>query len=185
MQSVVTLLGGRHREAVEELTAEIDSRFVRRGFCPTPYPHLSYHVAEGYDRGALRAALARVAAETPPLVVRTAGLGIFTGEAHPVIHLPVVRGPELSELQRKLWEAAGAACTGCNPHYEPGRWMPHITLAEGELLREHLPAIVGLLWRRDFSWEIELDGLALIYDDGARQGAEMVFSLGEGRDPTK
>jgi 2'-5' RNA ligase len=177
MRSIVSLLGGRQRAAVENLRIELEGGFTREGFCPTPYPHVSFHVAESYDAAALKPALERVASTSPPLRVLTAGLGIFTGATHPVIYLPVVRTAALSEFHRKVWEAANEACDECMAHYEPARWVPHITLAQGEFLTEHLPEIVELLWRRDFSWEIELGSLSLIYDDGARQGVEVSVEL--------
>jgi 2'-5' RNA ligase len=155
----------------------LDSRFIREGFCPTPYPHLSFHVAEGYDLAALAPGLARVAASTPRLRLRASGLGLFTVPAHPVLYLTVVRDPALSEFHRMVWEEVKGFCTGRSPHYDPSSWVPHITLAQGETLSPRLPEIVDLLWRRDFNWEIEIDSLSFIYDDGERQGVEMSFNL--------
>lgn len=162
---------------VRDLWAELDSQFIRQGFCPTPYPHLSFHVAEGYDLAALGPGLARVAASTPPLRLRTSGLGVFNAPAHPVVYLTVVRDSTLSEFHRRVWEEVEGFSTGCSPHYAPSSWVPHITLAQGEMLSRRLPEVVGLLSGRDFNWEFELDSLSFIYDDGERQGVEMSFEL--------
>ena len=177
MQSIVSLLDERHREIVRCLWAELDSKFIQQGFCPIPYPHISFHVAEGYDAAHVRQALARTASASKPLRVLTSGLGIFTGLAHPVIYLTVVRDSALTELHARVWEEVQGAYSEGNAHYEPSRWIPHITLAQGEVLKERLPDIIQLLWQRDFTWEIVIESLSLIYDDGERQGVEMSFDL--------
>lgn len=177
MRSIVSLLDEQHRAAVAELWAELDSKFVKQGFCPTPYPHLSFHVAESYDLAALKPALKGLTSSSHPIKISTSGLGVFTGREHPVIYLTVVRDAALSEFHRGVWEAVEGTYEGVNLHYEPSNWIPHITLMQGEILTQHLPQIVDLLWRRDFHWEIEMASLSLIYDDDGRQGVEMSFDL--------
>jgi 2'-5' RNA ligase len=55
--------------------------------------------------------------------------------------------------------------------------MPHITLADGDVLKDHLPDVVHLLSARAFGWEIEVTNLSLIYDTGTSQGVRLRFDL--------
>jgi 2'-5' RNA ligase len=51
--------------------------------------------------------------------------------------------------------------------YAPEQWIPHITLAQGDLISTTLAAIVGRLSGRQFRWRIPLTNLALITSDDA------------------
>jgi len=50
-------------------------------------------------------------------------------------------------------------------YYRPEQWIPHITLADGDVLKKLLLDVVRLLSERDFNWEIEVTNLSLIYAD--------------------
>ncbi len=126
-------------------------------------PHITYHLAESYHLPYVEALLARIAHETQPFIVRTDGLGIFTG-TRPVIHVPVVRSIKLIELQQRLITAVAPYSTGETPgYYATPFWRPHITIARLQDRRELLPEIVNLLAARDFRWQFTIDHLALTY----------------------
>src|SRR5437764_1394983 len=108
MDGVGSFLDDTHYRLVEDLWAELEQRFGVRGVYVTPYPHFSYHVADHYDLTVLEPTLRRIAQGAPPFVVRTTGLGIFTGSS-PVLYVPVVRDPVLTEFQRRLWQAVEPA----------------------------------------------------------------------------
>jgi hypothetical protein len=55
--------------------------------------------------------------------------------------------------------------------------MPHITLAHGDLDATNLPAIVEMLTERNFTWEIAIDNLALIYRVGGVRGLHSRYPL--------
>jgi 2'-5' RNA ligase len=177
VQGVVALLDSRHYEEVEGIWAELESRFIRQGFCRLPYPHLSFHVGESYDEEKLEPALQSLAAQTSSFSIRTSGLGVFTGGEHPVIYLTVVRSPKLSLFQEQVWQGVDGGSRAAVGYYRPELWVPHITLAEGELAKEHLGEIVRHLAARDLVWEMEVRNLSLIYDDGAKQGVKTSCGL--------
>jgi len=105
-----------------------------------------------------------------------AGLGVFPGD-HPVLYIAVVRSLALSVLHQKLWRELAGASTGAVEYYHPERWMPHITIADGDVLKDHLPEVVRLLSARAFDWEIEVTNLSLIYDTGTIQEVRLRFDL--------
>ena len=176
MHGVVSLLDKQHYALVEHLWDELETGLAVTGLYQTPFPHFSYHVAEGYDLDLLGSILMRVASRCAMFRVRTAGLGVFSGD-HPVLYVPVVRTPALSALHRRLWQELATASAGAVEYYHPERWMPHITLADGDVLKDHLPHIVRMLSAREFAWEIEVTNLSLIYDTGTSQGVRLRFDL--------
>jgi len=177
LYAVVSLLDERHSRQVEQIWTDLRERCAVAGIYKTPFPHFSYHVATGYDLGRLETALRRFARTCRPFRVRTNGLGIFSGPS-PVVYIPVVRDPRLSDLHRRLWPAVGKVATGPLDYYRPEAWVPHVTLGHGDISQQNLPDVIRELAPRDFHWEIEVDNLAVISSSGAAEGLHMRIPLG-------
>jgi len=163
MHGVVSLLDNKHNQLVEDLWAELAREFAVSGVYVTPYPHFSYQVARIYDVESLEPILRRFAASKVPFKVRAGGLGIFTGP-HPVLYIPVVRSPELTQFHKALWQEIFSTGSGIQDYYHPSHWMPHITIGIDDMNKDNLSQIVRSLAERDFNWEITIDNIALIYD---------------------
>jgi 2'-5' RNA ligase len=97
-----------------------------------------------------------------PLTIHTAGLGVFMSPA-PVLYIPVVRAPTLERVHRLVWRNFPLK-EGDGGYYAPAQWVPHITLAVGDLTSANLPDVIAFLAGRDFHWEIRLDSLSLVVD---------------------
>lgn len=164
MHGIVSLLDKDHYQLVEEIWAGLDHDLGLRGVYVTPYPHFSYHVAEQYDLDALQPLLQQFAADTAPFRVLTTGLGVFTDGLNPVVYVNVARSPQLSALNAALWPLVAPASAGIVGYYHPDQWVPHITLAHGDVTRENLSTVVGALSRWDYTWSIPIDNLALLYN---------------------
>jgi 2'-5' RNA ligase len=178
MQGVVSLLDDRHYARVETIWEELGQKFDVRGMYVTPYPHFSFQVAEQYEVETCESYLRELAARTSPFRVRTAGLGIFT-VANPILYVPVIRSPALSELHREIWCSVKQTVPGAVAHYyHPNEWAPHITLAQGDIDADKLAEIVRVLSRRNFHWEFTVNNLAVIYDTGKQQGIRSRFNFG-------
>lgn len=163
MHGVVSLLDNKHYQLVENLWAELAREFAVSGVYVTPYPHFSYQVARHYDVESLEPVLRRFAASKTSFQVRAGGLGIFTGP-HPVLYIPVVRSPELTQFHEALWQEILSTGSGIEDYYHPSHWVPHITISVGDMNKDNLSQIVRVLAERDFNWEITVDNIALIYD---------------------
>jgi 2'-5' RNA ligase len=168
MQGVVSLLDDQHYTQVEHIWGEFQDRFGVHGVHLTPFPHFSYHVAQQYDLKPLEAYLQAFAAQSSNFRVRTSGLGIFTG-AQPVLFISVVRSPELSDFQHRLWSEVSRYAADSAEYYDPAYWLPHITLGQGDIDHDMLPKLVRLLSERDFDWEMDVNNLSIIHDTGAQQ----------------
>ncbi|HYE15845.1 MAG TPA: 2'-5' RNA ligase family protein [Pyrinomonadaceae bacterium] len=179
MQGLVTLLDDRHYARVEAVWEELGQKFDVRGMYVNAFPHFSYQVAESYEDAACERLLGEIASRTRPFRVRTAGLGIFTVST-PILYIPLVRSPHLSQLHREIWDGARQAVPGAVAHYyHPDEWAPHITLAQGDIDQDKLAEIVRVLSLRNFHWELTVNNLAIIYDTGREQGVRCRFDLKE------
>ena len=178
MHGVVSLLDDEHYRLIEDVWAELAERFDVHGLYSTAFPHFTYQVSEEYDVAAASAALQSLAARLSPFRVRTAGLGIFCS-ARPVLHVPVVRSPELDCLHTEVWRALEQRPVGdVARFYEAPMWVPHVTLAQGDIDADRLAEVVRALSTRNFHREMEVNNLSLIYDIGSEQGLRCRFNFG-------
>ena len=168
MHAIVSLLDKPYYEQVKALWAELKREFGVQGVYVTPYPHFSYQIAAHYDLDKLLPRLCHFAAHHAPFTIRTSGFGLFTGTS-PVLYIPVTRTAQLSSLQQILWRQGARYGKGVSPYYHPDQWTPHITIGFADLNSENLPHIIRYLSTRNFSWEIPIKNLALIYDTSTRQ----------------
>ena len=169
MQAVISLLDEQHRQQVVSLWEELKRDFlIGTTSQRVPFPHITYHGALSYEETPLCSALEQVAGATDPFEVETDGIGIFTGP-NPVLYLPVVRGPALDLIHQNIWQALEAIGVGISPIYGPRHWIPHITLAQGDITHAHLPALIQMLSAHAYSWHIPITNLTVIKttSDGA------------------
>lgn len=161
MFGIVSLLDSSHCQQVENLWHELEHRFGIRGSHATPFPHVSYHIANSYQPEQLASALEQFAQESMPFTIFTSGLGVFTGDL-PVIYIPVVRSPALSEIQSRLWSLADPFSSDSVPYYDSKSWLPHITLGHSATADGQLAKAVEWLAGQPLSWQIEIDNVALL-----------------------
>jgi len=169
MHGLVSLLPSPYYERVETIWDRLEQRCGLTGIRVTPYPHFSWQIAEGYDFDRLEAAIQRVATRTEPFAVKTAGLGIFSGET-PVVYLPVARNSRMAQLHDEIWQVANGIGTGVSEYYNDDNWAPHISLAYGDVDRQTLPEILDELAFESFGWEFEVDNISLIVEPEGQVG---------------
>jgi len=184
VQGIVSLLDGADRERVEELWDDLRRDFGVRGIHAKRFPHFSYHVAEEYDLARAQAAIGALALQTRSFSVQTSGIGIFTRKL-PVIYLPVVRGPELAAAHARIAEAAAPITMAPNEYYANDVWIPHVTIAEGDVDILVLPEIVRRFGERDFRWEMHVTNFALIRASETVQEVCFRCDFGAGRIATE
>lgn len=89
-------------------------------------PHVSLGIWNTLDLGAAEAELRRFAAETAPVRITLASVGLFPGVA--VFLAPTVTA-ELLSLHAAFHRRFEGAGQGAWAHYRHGIWVPHCTLA--------------------------------------------------------
>lgn len=175
MHGIITLLDAEHDGRVKALWRELeDCCGLARAARVTPFPHFSWIVAADYDAARVTAALDRIADDARSFCAPTAGLGIFTGP-RAVLYIAVARTPALMNLHERLWRELETAHSGVLDYYRAERWMPHITLAEGDVDPDRLARAVRLLAERDLAWQLRVDNLVLAHDTSA--GANTAHEL--------
>lgn len=178
MQAVVSALDEASQATVKHLWDGIADEFGIHMPFSQPVPHFTFHVADRYDEERLVRALASAAAKHPPFTVRAAGLGLFTGKKI-VAHVPLVRNQALNALHRDLWDGLAGAGIDAVGHFDPGMWVPHVTLAYKGLTADVLPAVVRWLADRSFAWEMTVDHVGVIAptSDPSREAVDYVHRL--------
>lgn len=166
MHGIVSLLDDDHYRMVEDVWRGLEDALGLRGVYVTPFPHFSYHVADHYDVEMLEPILEEFAANTAPFEVLTTGLGIFTDGIYPIVYVNVARSPALSAANAALWSRVEEVSTGIVEYYHPEQWVPHITLAQGDVRQEKLADAIQVLSQWDFNWQVTVDNISLLYDEG-------------------
>lgn len=165
MAASASLLDEEHSARVIAIWEALKDEFGLEGVFISPAPHFSYQTARDLDLEMLERVVGDIAAGARPLKVRTSGVGVFTGD-RPTVYLPIVRTPELTKLQLALWSAGAMATSKPSPEYHPARWMPHVTLAQGDVSPALLSQVVDHLNRSELDWEMEVDNLAIVRGKG-------------------
>ncbi len=161
MNGIASLLDQAASQHVERLWRELETDCGLVGVRVTPFPHFSWQVTEGYDLPRLKTTLQKTARGMQPFVVHTAGLGLFTGES-PVIYVPIVREKSLLRLHEMLWERTKKLAIRPASYYAPDQWIPHITLAYGDVDMESLGCALRTLAVQSFDWEIKVDNFVFV-----------------------
>ena len=165
MQGLATLLPEPFFAQVQSLWDELETAHNLRGVRVTPFPHFTWQIAAGYDPARIKPAVEAFARRTPRFLVRTTGLGLFSGP-RPVLYIPIVKTAMLLRAHADLWESARPAASQFSPYYSPGGWMPHITLAIDDLDVANIGPVLQTLAFRDFSWEMTVDSLTFLDQPG-------------------
>jgi 2'-5' RNA ligase len=168
MNGVISLLDDKHYKLTEHIWGDLAAHLGLRGIYVTPFPHFTYKVAAKFDLEVLEPVLAEIAQKQPPFTVRTSGIGIFPGEK-PIVYIPVVRDSYLTRFQERLWQMLENIGEEVDQYYHPESWIPHVSVAFGDVTADNLPDVVTYLNELDLYWEITVDNLAVIYNNGTGQ----------------
>jgi len=164
---------GRVRAIWKRLAAECGLT----GIAKTPIPHFSWVVGDGFDFEPLERAMASFARSQTAFPVRTTGLGVFTGEADIVLYIALIKDDPLAAFHRAVWKAAGPHLQSPSTYYEPGRWVPHITLAHGDIDPDGLACAARLLAREDLHWTFPVTEISLVFQEEERAEEYARFKL--------
>ncbi len=178
MYGIVSILEQPFYEKVESIWQMLENDCGLKGIRMTPIPHFSWQVAEGYNIPRLEGVLRGAAASEEAFSIHTAGLGVFSGVS-PVIYISMVKDEALLQMHKRIYQQVSSAALGLSRFYTPEAWIPHITLAHGDVNLKKTCCALELLVDQVFDWEIRIDNLAVIseaVDEGEAQ--PLRFQLG-------
>lgn len=183
VQAIVSALDDPYRDEVENIWGELKAVFGLQSVIGSTRPHLTYHVAAGYNAESIDEALTAIARETPRFAIETHGLGVFHGD-ETVIYLHLTRNDALTALHHRLWMTLDGIAVDVRPMYAAATWMPHITLAIGDVDESQLPVIMQFLNRREYEWTIPATNLSFIADVTSASEPWRRFDLGAPAPPS-
>lgn len=108
-------------------------------------PHMTILTCENMRFEALRDQLEEFITHQPPLTVQFHSLGVFKGDEAVIYLAPVTTRP-LLDFHARLWEIIAPYSANPNALYQPGSWVPHVTL-DLEVPLERAGAVLDLLLR--------------------------------------
>lgn len=158
---IVALLDSEHERFIKTIWQEIEGEFDIRLPFKNPIPHITHIQAGKINEAQLKNALTKFAEAQASYSIRTAGIGIFTGERN-ALYISVVRTPNLTAIQTNLIASLAGAVEDFAETHLVNNWMPHITLVMGLSDKDKLASIVKRLAQRNFAWEFKVSRLALL-----------------------
>lgn len=152
---------------VRRLWVLLEGELGLKGVRKVPFPHLTWMGCEMLDTPRLVDLLGSLGQAQAPVQALSASLGVFLQPA-PVIHLAVVSSPAVEALHRRLWNLVEPCAEEMHGLYRPELWVPHITLAQGDLKPEMVPEVMKLLGHIPFPLDFTFKNLTLFQWIGPR-----------------
>jgi 2'-5' RNA ligase len=177
MNGIASLLDEPATTRTNHLWKELEDRCGLVGIKTSPFPHLSWQVAEAYDLSRQELNLSAFAKQSQILSIRTAGLGLFTGE-NPILYIPIIKDETLMRFHATLWEQMNGIAIHPSPLYAPDQWVPHITLAIDDITQHNLNCAIGYLVNQSLDWKISIDNLVSIVQAGEQPPKTVRYRFG-------
>jgi hypothetical protein len=172
--SIAALLDDEHTRIVRELWQELDTELSIKHPFGKPVPHITHIQAARLQQPDFRLALNRFAQTQPPFMVRTIGLGIFTGTEN-ALYIPVVRNPELTSIQTNLITSLASSLEGIRETHFINHWIPHISLMIPGMGKGQMGQVIDLLSDRNFTWEFRVRKMVVL--DGNTQSDKLPYTV--------
>lgn len=145
----------------------LEKKMGLRGVRKVPFPHITWLGCEALDTPRLVKALDDLGPTQAPVRAKTPRMGIFL-KPLPVIYLAIERTPAVDTMHQKLWDIVEPCAEEMHGLYSSARWIPHVTLAQGDLKEEQVPEAVDLLKTIEFPLNFTFKNLTLFHWIGPR-----------------
>jgi len=156
---IVTILDEQRVPQVYNILKELQHIFDLPQENLTLIPHLTWHISESLDVPSVLNVLAEWAKRKRRFTARAVGLGMFCGTL-PIVYIPVIKDPSLRHFHQQLWKLIAPLTSQVSTYYSPREWIPHITLAYGDIHPEALGCAFQQLAYRPIGLEIPIEKIA-------------------------
>jgi len=109
-----------------------EEEYNSRAMQSFPHPHMSFQAGISEDLQAIDLDLQKLTSQISPFPVAIGGIDIFE-KPERVIFLSVTKTKELQKIHKKIDHLLQEHCSRTFRFYSPPDWLPHITLAQGDL----------------------------------------------------
>ncbi len=143
-----------------EIWSILEEYFACESDYVKPEPHFTWQYADSYAEG-YNAVLERLSASLSPIEIETDIVSSFS-EDNAVVYVRILPSKRLVETHLQLWNALQPF--GRNPSllYQPGNWIPHITLSQHGDTANHPTAFNEFLNTIDVQWKFTIDKLTML-----------------------
>ena len=176
MLAIASLLDPINDEQIKGLWRLLEEKCGLTGIQETPSPHFSWIGCEDMQLEKAHRRLEKIGKQIGPFKIKTAGLGIFPGRI-PVLYISIVKTAELMKFHRLIWKELEKYLIVPTEYYRPDRWMPHITIAYGDLNPDNLACALHDLAFEAQVYDIDVDNIAVMYHTEEGIGIKERFQL--------
>ncbi|MEI5908068.1 2'-5' RNA ligase family protein [Bacillus spongiae] len=129
---IASILTGNERNEVLRYWDLFETKYNSIGVQSFDYPNLGFQGGNCSSIDSVKDELSNLCMELPLIEVIVEGFGFFEAPSK-VVYLKVLKTDELIELHRKINDYLAKYCEDLFELYIPEYWIPHITLAMGDL----------------------------------------------------
>ncbi|WP_159462141.1 2'-5' RNA ligase family protein [Halobacillus sp. Marseille-P3879] len=134
---LATLLSGQGKNMVYEFWNVFEKEYNSVGVQSFDYPNLGYQGGSCEDINLLKIDVEKVSENIHSFEVNIEGFGYFE-EPSDVVYLKVKKNNKLTKLHSTLNNLLTRHCDTVFDLYKPNNWVPHITLAMGDISPDNL-----------------------------------------------
>ncbi len=160
MSTIALVLQDPAASRVRGVWTQLEAEFGLSGVHKVPFPHVTLLAFNGLTHFDVKELLERISQSLPPFMLETSGIGLFGAPAR-ILHAPVVKTPVLLDLHQRACVELARLGGEIPPLYRPERWMPHVTLAQGDTARGTYGQAVDLILQQDLRLAFEVRNLTL------------------------
>jgi 2'-5' RNA ligase len=176
MLAIASLLDEATDQQTRDLWRLLEEKCDLSGIKKAPYPHFSWLSCEDLAWSPVNAKLKRFTVKLNTLRVKTAGLGIFSGKI-PILYLAIVKTQQLMDIHQMLWKKVGPHLINPQAYYLPDMWMPHITIAHGDLDADNLSCAIRNLAFDLIAFDIHINNISVIFHNTEDVGVKATYKL--------
>ena len=88
-----------------------------------------------------------------------------------------MKTPELLDIHQQIWNKVRRYLVNPQDYYLPENWMPHITIAYGDLTPANLACAIQNLVFETMSFEILINNISVIFNTPEGMGIKASFKL--------
>ena len=170
---LMTILEGPLRDEVLRLWRVFEVDYGSVGVQVFDHPNLTFVGAGTCDLARMLPSLEELSAELPAVELKVRGIDCFH-EPDRVVYLGVELSNELAKVHRAVDDLLVRRCDGLARLYRPGSWVPHITLAMGDLTQGAFDDARERLAEYDREYVVVADRISLVQSAPQDQGYEVL-----------
>lgn len=156
---VLSILEGKPYKVVKKLWKIFEEKYNSVGVQVFSHPNITFQAGETENLKQLKKDFEILVNEIKPFEIEVDGFGHFDKK---VIYLKVKKNSGLIEINKKVNDFLRSYCFKLFEYYTPKNWIPHITLAMGDLTKENFEIAWNELRNKKFRFKQRLHNLCIV-----------------------